>query len=113
MHSFPTRRSSDLVTSQWPPIAQVEILPEPGRLYAGVTLAHRSRAVHADQSERKNVAVTWRSSNEAVATVDRFGNVTARRPGAVTITAEAEGASASIRHTVVANPVASLTIAIH
>ncbi len=100
------------VTVQWPPIAQVEILPEPGRLYTGVTLAHRARAVHADQRERKNVAITWRSSNEAIATVDRFGNVTARRPGAVTITAEAEGVSSSTRHTVVANPVASLTIEI-
>ena len=98
------------VTIQWPPIAQVEVLPEPGRLYTGVTLAHRARAVHADQSERKDVAITWRSSNDAIATVDRFGNVTARRPGAVTITAQAEGVSSSIKHTVVANPVASLTI---
>ena len=98
------------VTIQWPKIAQVEILPEPGRLYTGVTLAHRARAVHADQSERKEVTVTWRSSNDAVATVDRFGNVTARRPGAVTITAEAEGVSATTRHTVAANPVATLTI---
>jgi hypothetical protein len=98
------------ITIQWPPIAQVEILPEPGRLYAGVTLAHRARAVHADQSERKDVTLTWRSSNEAVATVDRFGNVTARRPGTVTITAEAEGKSAQIKYTVVANPVTSLSI---
>src|SRR5918992_2766697 len=98
------------ITIQWPPIAQVEILPEPGRLYAGVTLAHRARAVHADQSERKEVTLTWRSSNDAVATVDRFGNVTARRPGTVMITAEAEGVSSSLRHTVVANPVTTLTI---
>jgi hypothetical protein len=98
------------ITVQWPPIAQVEILPEPGRLYAGVTLAHRARAVHADQSERKEVTLTWRSSNESVATVDRFGNVTARRPGTVTISAEAEGVSSSVKHTVVANPIASLTI---
>ena len=98
------------VTIQWPPVAHVEILPEPGRLYAGVTLAHRARAVHADQSERKEVTLTWRSSNDAVATVDRFGNVTARRPGTVTITAEAEGVSSSVRHTVVANPVTQLAI---
>jgi hypothetical protein len=98
------------ITIQWPPVAQVEILPEAGRLYAGVTLAHRARAVHADQTERKDVAITWRSSNEAVATVDRFGNVTARRPGSVTITAEAEGKSAQSKHTVVANPVTGLTI---
>src|SRR5687767_13734200 len=98
------------INVHWPAIAQVEILPEPGRLYSGVTLAHRARAVHADQSERKEVAVTWRSSNDAVATVDRFGNVTARRPGAVTITAEAEGVSSSVRYTVAANPVTSLSI---
>jgi hypothetical protein len=98
------------ITVQWPPIAQVEILPEPGRLYTGVTLAHRARAVHADQSERKDVAITWRSSNDAIATVDRFGNVTARRPGTVTITAQAEGASSSLRHSVATNPVTALTI---
>ncbi|MGQ0714730.1 MAG: Ig-like domain-containing protein [Gemmatimonadaceae bacterium] len=98
------------ITVQWPPIAQVEILPEPGRLYAGVTLAHRGRAVHADQTERKGVVITWRSSNDAIATVDRFGNVTGRRPGAVTITADAEGVTSQIRHTVAANPAAALTI---
>ena len=98
------------INVQWPAISQVEILPEPGRLYSGVTLAHRARAVHADQSERKEVAVTWRSSNDAIATVDRFGNVTARRPGAVTITAEAEGVSSSVKYTVAANPVTSLSI---
>jgi hypothetical protein len=98
------------ITVQWPPIAQVEILPEPGRLYTGVTLAHRARAVHGDQTERKDITITWRSSNESIATVDRFGNVTARRPGAVTITAQAEGVSSQIRHTVVANPVTNLTI---
>ncbi len=98
------------INVQWPPLAQVEILPESGRLYAGVTLAHRARAVHADQSERKDVAITWRSSNESVATVDRFGNVTARRPGSVTITAEAEGVSSSVKYTVAPNPVTSLSI---
>ena len=98
------------INVQWPPLTQVEILPEPGRLYSGVTLAHRARAVHADQSERKDAAITWRSSNESVATVDRFGNVTARRPGSVTITAEAEGVSSSVKYTVASNPVTSLSI---
>jgi hypothetical protein len=98
------------ITVQWPAISQIEVLPEPGRLYAGVTLAHRARAVHADQSERKDATFTWRSSNQAVATVDRFGNVTAVRPGTATITAEAEGVSSSIKHTVVANLVTGLTI---
>ena len=99
------------VTIQWPPIAQVEILPEPGRLYTGVTLAHRAarcprRSVRAERRDGHLAQLQRRPSRR----VDRFGNVTARRPGAVTITAQAEGASASIKHTVVANPVTSLSI---
>jgi hypothetical protein len=94
----------------WPDVTRVTITPEPGRLYSGVTLAHTGRALHADGSERRGAPITWRSSNTAVATVDRFGNVTAVAPGAVTITAESEGQRAQIRHTVVANPVARLSI---
>ncbi len=100
------------VTVTWPAVKQVELTADPGRLYTGVTLQHRVRALHADSSERPSgdVSWQWRSSNESIATVDRFGGVTANRPGPVTITAEAEGASASLKYTVVANPVASVTI---
>ena len=98
------------VTIRWPALSRVEITPEPGRLYAGVTLAHGARAYHADGSERRDIEVAWKSSNAAVATVDRFGNVTAVRPGTATITASAEGVSSELRHTVVANPIASLSI---
>ena len=98
------------VTVRWPALSRLEIAPEPGRLYTGVSLAHRARAFHADGSERREIEVAWKSSNPAVATVDRFGNVTAVRPGTATITATAEGVSAEQRHTVVANPVASLSI---
>jgi hypothetical protein len=98
------------ITITWPAIAKVEITPEPGRLYAGVTLAHTAKAIHTDGSERRGALVTWRSSNNAAATVDRYGNVTAIARGPVTITAEADGKTAQIRHTVVANPVASLSI---
>jgi hypothetical protein len=100
------------VKVSWPELGRIEIAAEPGRLYTGVTLAHRAKAFHADSSERPSSTVTWRwrSSNEAVASVDRFGNVTAHRAGPVTITAQAEGASATIRHTVASNPVTSLTV---
>lgn len=99
------------VTVAWPPIARVTINAEPGRLYTGVTLAHSARAYHADSSERRHATLTWTSSNPGVATVDRFGNVTALRPGTVTISAKAEGdVAGTVRHTVTANPVRSLSI---
>jgi hypothetical protein len=100
------------VTVAWPAISKVDITAEPGRLYTGVTLAHRARALHADGLERPASAVefVWSSSNDAIASVDRFGHVTAHRPGAVTITAQAAGAKAAVTYTVAPNPVATLTI---
>jgi hypothetical protein len=100
------------VTITWPPLAKLEVLTEPGRLYAGVTLAHRAAGSHADGSERSPLVAEWRSSDPSVATVDRFGNVSALKAGAVTITATADGVSATKAHTVAANPVASIELAI-
>jgi hypothetical protein len=100
------------VTVRWPKLAKAEMTADSGRLYAGVTLAHRVRGLHADGSARPADALQWRwrSSNEAVASVDRYGHVTAHKPGAVTITAEAEGVAAQTKHTVVASPVTSVAI---
>lgn len=100
------------VKISWPAIKGVTIAAEPGRLYTGVTLGHSAHAWHADSTERPsaNVTWTWRSSNSAVATVDRFGDVTAIAPGAVTISAETGGLKATQRYTVAINPVSSLSI---
>lgn len=50
--------------------------------------------------------VSWSSSDEAVATVDEEGTVTAVAPGTATITATAGEASAMCKITVIAKPVA-------
>ncbi|MEP6691707.1 MAG: Ig-like domain-containing protein, partial [Gemmatimonadaceae bacterium] len=93
-----------------PNIAKLEIVPEPGRLYSDVTLAHNLKGWHADSTMRPDVVGTWRSSNPAVAAVDRFGNVTAMKPGTTTIAAEVEGVKAEKTYTVVANPVTKIDI---
>jgi hypothetical protein len=100
------------VTITWPAISSMEIVPDSGRLYVGVTLAHNLRAVSADNYIRKDITATWRSSDPAVAMVDRWGNVTAKKAGAVTISAAAEGVTANHKYTIVANPVASIDVAI-
>lgn len=94
----------------WPTLTRMEIAAAPGRLVEGVMLAHTAKGFHADGTERPGLKVTWRSSDDAVATVDRFGNVTARKAGAVTITADAEGTTATTRYTVTANPVATIAL---
>ncbi|MGH7695630.1 MAG: Ig-like domain-containing protein, partial [Gemmatimonadaceae bacterium] len=96
----------------WPALAKLDIVPEPGRLYVGVMLAHTARGAHADGSARPGLTAIWRSTDASVATVDRFGNVTALKPGSATISAEAEGVTAQQRYSIAANPVASLELGI-
>ena len=94
----------------WPALSRVEITPEPGKLFAGVTLAHSIKATHADGSIRPNATARWSSSNTAIATVDRFGNVTAVKPGTATISATVDGVKGDLPYTIGASPVASLDV---
>ena len=100
------------VTVTWPTLGRLEVTSEPGQLYTGVMLAHGVKGWHEDGSERPGLSANWRSSDAAVATVDRFGNVTALKPGSVTITAEVENQRAERRWDVIDNPVASIEMQI-
>jgi hypothetical protein len=98
------------VTVTWPAIARVEIVPAPGTLYAGTSLAHTARALLANGTARPDAAIRWSSSDPAVATVDDWGTVTALGPGAVTISATSENAQATTRYTVEPFPGATVAI---
>jgi hypothetical protein len=100
------------VLVSWPTLTRLEIVAEKGRLYTGTMLGHTAKGMHADGSPRAGLAVTWRTSDASVATVDRFGNVTALKPGPVVISAEAEGISAQQRYAVTASPVARIDASI-
>jgi len=100
------------VLVSWPALTKIAIVADSGRLYTGTTIAHRAEGSHADGSPRAGLVATWRSSNPAVADVDRFGNVTALKAGATTISAESEGVTARQAYRVTANPVASLAVGI-
>lgn len=99
------------VSVTWPTVARVEVKPEPGRLYVGTTLGHEASAFHPDGSRRPEPRFRWSSSTPEVATVDRHGNVTAHRPGAVTITASLAGAEGAVRYEVAPFPATRLEIA--
>jgi hypothetical protein len=87
------------------------ITVDSGKLYVGVTLAHNLKAFTKDSFERHDYKATWTSSNNAVASVDKWGNVTGKTPGRATITADADGAKVSKTYTVSANPVKTIDIA--
>ncbi len=98
------------VLVRWPAVTTVRVESSPDGLYVGTRLAHRARATHADGSERPNPAVTWTSSDPAVATVDAFGNVRARAVGEVAITAAVEGVAGRVVYAVEAFPAATIEL---
>jgi uncharacterized protein YjdB len=55
-------------------------------------------------------AISWQSSNAAIATISASGTVTGVTPGSVLITATSEGKAASAQITVVPTSVASITL---
>jgi len=95
----------------WPQVSRVEITTRTSAtLYAGTSIRHDAAAFHSDGSQRPQPTISWTSSNDEVASVDAFGNVTAHEPGTVTINADAEGARGSVTYQVRALPATSLEI---
>ena len=101
------------VTISWPTLTKLDIVAaDTSKPYIGTVLAHTVKGAHADGSPRPGLTATWRSSDATIASVDRFGNVTANRAGAVLISAESEGQTSSVRYTVMASPVARIEASI-
>lgn len=97
------------VTVAFPPLDRVEISEDGGRYYVGVTMRHKATVI--DQADDvRDVAVGWSTSDESVATVDRFGVFSAHRPGQVTLSASAEDVVGQITYEVADNPVTAMAV---
>lgn len=96
------------VNVTWAALRRIQVVAEHPVVHTGVSVAHRAIGYHADSSERRGLVPAWRSSNPAVAQVDRFGTVTGIAPGTATISAEAEGVRAEVRYAIAANPVTAI-----
>ena len=106
----PNRVSGTMtVEVAFPPLARVEISEEGGRFYVGVTKRHKATVLD-ESDDVRDLAVTWSTSDESVATVDRYGVFQAHAPGAVTLSATAEGVVGRIRYEVADNPVTAVTV---
>ena len=106
----PTRISGTMtVTVAFPPLDRVEISAEGGRYYVGVTMRHKATVVD-EADDARDLPVNWSTSDESVATVDRFGVFSAHAPGEVTLSATAEGVVGRITYQVADNPVAAMAV---
>ncbi|MCS3633339.1 hypothetical protein GGP57_000630 [Salinibacter ruber] len=98
------------VTVAQSPVGEVAFAEAPARMYAGTQMPLSVEARATDGRVRDDVTVEVQSQNPEVATVDRLHRVHGAAPGTVTLTARAEGQTATTTVEVVENPVASLTL---
>lgn len=93
------------------PVASVTVAPAPSSVIIGQTTQLTATVRDANGSILTGRAVTWTSSNTAIATVSSTGLVTGVALGSATITATSETKSGTSALTVSAVPVGSVTVA--
>jgi serine/threonine protein kinase/alpha-tubulin suppressor-like RCC1 family protein len=104
------KRATTRVSVTPPAVAIVVISPPTASLQIGGHLRLDVAARDAHDRPIAGRGVTWRSSDETIATVSAQGAVTALRAGHATITAQIESQSASAAVTVSAVPVVSVAV---
>src|SRR6266571_2989223 len=92
------------------PVGSVTVSPAAVSLTVGQTMQLAATPKDANGTALSGRAVTWGTSNAAVATVSASGVVTGVAAGSATITATSEGQSGTAALTVTNVPVASVTV---
>lgn len=90
------------LTAQLPPITSVDVTPAAATVLVG-GVQQLTAVAMAGSSPQPGRAITWTSSNDAVASVDAHGLVTAKTPGGAIIHATVDGIGGASAITV--NPV--------
>jgi len=98
------------VTVSSVPVASVIVSPATAGVLVGATTQLSATTKDSGGNILTGRAITWASSNTAVATVSGSGLVTGKAVGTATITATSEGKSATAAVTVSNVPVASVTV---
>jgi uncharacterized protein YjdB len=93
-----------------PSVASVAVSPASAMLAPGGTRQLTAAVKDAGGSELADRAVTWHSTNTAVATVNAAGRVTAHADGTAGIIATSEGVQSAPAAVTVRTPIATLTI---
>ncbi len=99
-----------MITVEKTPVTTVVVTPPHVDAAPGVQTQLSAIAYDAAQNPLTGRAITWSTSNAAVATVDANGMVSAVGTGAATITATAEGKSGTATITVSQAAVATVTV---
>ena len=94
----------------FPPIVEIKIDAIPERIYAGTPVKIKYQVIDKAGLVREGAKVDMKSNNEAIATIDAFGNIRTEKTGKTTITASIEGIENTININVVKNTIAKVIL---
>ena len=104
------KRGTAVITVTRIPVARIDITPSTLPLVEGESDNLTALAKDANGAVIEDRAITWRSSDLTIASIDASGRVTAIRAGTAAMTAETEGKTATAQVTVSAVPVATVDV---
>lgn len=94
----------------YPPLQEITITEKPSAIYAGTTVPVQYTITDREGFRRDTLQVSWSSSNQAVASVDRFNRLQAREAGRTVLTAQVGEIQTTWNIEVRPNPVARVEV---
>jgi len=104
------QRASIPIIVPYPPLAEIYFIDPSKQMYVGTTLPLALGVLDTEGLIRGGLEPIVSSSSRSIASLDDFHNVTAKKPGKVTITAKVEGINQSIQIKIVKNPIGGMEI---
>ncbi|MEC8511562.1 MAG: Ig-like domain-containing protein [Planctomycetota bacterium] len=98
------------VTVRPPALASLELMAPEAGVFQGTAVSFGVRAVDVNGDQRENPAVTWNTTNPAVASFDAHGELTVHGVGSFDVTAAVDGQEATASLEAKANPIARVVI---
>lgn len=92
----------------YPPITEITFKDRPSKIYSKTVTEVNYEVRNTKGIKREDAEVKLQSSDPAIASVDEFGRLHAKKPGTVTISASVEEAENSWQTKIVENPVVSI-----
>ena len=98
------------ITIVFPSVERIGISASSEQIFVGTSVTHTATAFHPDGSHRPDAVASWTISDPSIATVDRWGTLTAHAPGYLSVTARFETASETRSYNIESFPADELLI---